>query len=432
MDARTAAANILDQVLVEGHTLDWALNTILEQVKEKRERAFAQQLCYGVLRHYDEQNDILDHLLDKPIKSKDRILRSIMHCGLYQLEHMRTPSHAAVSASVDSAKKLGKPWANGLINAVLRRYQREKDSLKANTQKTEQSYYSHPQWLIAKYKDDWPDHWETILSANNTHAPMHLRINTNRISRDDYLLRLKEKQLTAEVNDICEYGITLSKATDVDYLPGFDEGLVSVQDIGAQLAASLLDLHPGQRVLDACAAPGGKAAHIIQAQPDLDELITVESEEKRLVYLEETRNRLGVDFKIIHNSACATEKWWDGKQFDRILIDAPCSATGVIRRHPDIKYIRKPGDIDFLCDLQHEMLKSLWPLLKQEGKLIYVTCSVLKDENDRQIQRFTSEFSDALVTQIDAAWGIDCELGRQILPGQNGMDGFYYAVISKR
>jgi 16S rRNA (cytosine967-C5)-methyltransferase len=432
MDARTAAANILDLVLVEGKTLDLALATILEQVEEKRDRAFAQELCYGVLRNHDEQNYILDQLLDRPIKENDRILRSVMHCGLYQLDHMRTPPHAAVSASVETAKHLGKPWAKGLINAVLRRYQREKDILKANINQTEQYLYSHPQWLINKLKNNWPEDWKEILIANNTHAPMHLRLNTNVISRDEYLIRLKESGIEATCNDVCEFGITLSTATDVENLPGFSEGLVSIQDIGAQLAARLLDLQPGQRVLDACAAPGGKAAHIHQCQPDIDELVAVESEEKRLALLDETKLRLGIDFKIVHGSACATDKWWDGKLFDRILVDAPCSAIGVIRRHPDIKYIRKPSDMDSICKTQYDILSSLWPLLKQEGKLVYVTCSVLNDENDMQIQRFISEFPDATVSRIETSWGTASEYGRQILPGQDAMDGFYYAVISKQ
>ena len=432
MDARTAAATILDQVLVERRTLDFALTSVLDQIQEKRDRAFAQELCYGVLRHHDEQNYILDHLLDKPIRDSDSILRSVMHCGLYQLDHMRTPSHAAVSASVETAKHLGKPWAKGLINAVLRRYQREKDILKASVEKTEQYFYSHPVWLINKLKNDWPEDWKEILIANNTHAPMHLRLNTNKVSRDEYLTRLNEVGIEAVCNNSCEFGLTLTTATDVENLPGFSEGLVSVQDIGAQFAAMLLDLQSDQRVLDACAAPGGKAAHIQQFQPDIGELVAIESDEKRLVLLEDTKKRLGLDFKLVHNSACATDEWWDGKLFDRILVDAPCSATGVIRRHPDIKYLRKPGDMDSICENQYDILKSLWPLLKQEGKLLYVTCSVLNDENDRQIQQFISEFSDAIVCHIESTWGTDREFGRQILPGHDGMDGFYYAVISKQ
>ena len=253
------------------------------------------------------------------------------------------------------------------------------------------------------------------------------------VSKAARTLELGQPTVTTHLRKLeDEFGITLFTATDVENLPGFSEGLVSIQDIGAQLATRLLDLQPGQRVLDACAAPGGKAAHIHQCQPDIDELVAVESEEKRLALLDETKLRLGIDFKIVHGSACATDQWWDGKLFDRILVDAPCSAIGVIRRHPDIKYIRKPSDMDSICKTQYDILSSLWPLLKQEGKLVYVTCSVLNDENDMQIQRFISEFPDATVSRIETSWGTACEYGRQILPGQDAMDGFYYAVISKQ
>lgn len=430
LGSRAVAAKILATLLKEKQPLDLLITEMAGRFTDPKEKAFTQELCYGVCRWYYRLDFLLGQLLDKALRSKDLDIKALLLCGLYQLEYLRTPAHAAVSASVEATISLNKPWAKSLINAVLRRYQREFDALQVLTKESAVAQYAHPDWLITQLKHDWPQHYAAILNANNERPPMHLRVNRLHTGRDPYLLKLNSAGFPGEASGIAADGIWLYEPVGVEALPGFKAGDVSVQDFGAQLAAPLLDLQPGQRVLDACAAPGGKTGHIFALEPKLKELIAIEHDKRRVELLHETQRRLQIEARILHADARQPATWWDGHQFDRILLDAPCSATGVIRRHPDIKILRTGTTTQF-ATTQSELLESVWPLLKQGGKLVYATCSLLNIENDNQIGKFTARHPDAKREEIDAGWGVGTEFGRQTLPGHDQTDGFYYAILTK-
>ena len=290
---------------------------------------------------------------------------------------------------------------------------------------------AHPAWLLEHLQQDWPADWERIVSANNATPPMTLRVNAAHSERDTYVAMLKESGTSCEPARHTEYGLTLSQPVGVDHLPNFTDGAVSVQDAAAQLAAQLLDARPGERVLDACAAPGGKTAHILERQPGLAKLLALDISEERIQRLTDNLRRLGLSATTCVGDATNPTSWWDGRPFDRILLDAPCSATGVIRRHPDIKVLRHAEDLRQLTQTQAQILTALWPLLKPGGMLLYVTCSILQQENSQQIQDFLATQADARHNLIDAEWGHAQAAGRQTLPGENGMDGFFYACIQK-
>lgn len=431
MQARAIATLALTDVIGQKRQLSGALPTYLEQLPERRDQAFAQELCYGVLRWYHRLNFIMQNLLEKEIRDKDTDIKIVILLGLYQLEFLRTPPHAAVSATVDVCNVLNKAWAKNLVNAILRRYLRERKQLQKDLKNDLIANWAHPKWLIEQLQLDYPEEWQTIVETNNTYPPMCLRINVKQISRKDYLEELKLKNILAENSTACETGIQLKKAIDVSELPLFDDGYVSVQDMAGQFAAPLLDIRSGQRVLDACAAPGGKLAHILELLPDHCETIAVEYDENRFKRLQNTLARIRQTATLIRADTRLTDDWWDGTPFDRILLDVPCSATGVIRRHPDIKILRCPRDIADITKLQLELMCLLWPLLSRGGKLLYVTCSILKVENDIQIGTFLENHTDARSLVIDSEWGNPTEYGRQILPGENDMDGFYYACLEK-
>ena len=432
-DPRTIAARILAGVIRERITLDNVLQEHTSTLQNSRDKAFIQELCYGVLRWYPRLNFFLATLLEKPLKPTDSDLKAAMLCGIYQLENMRTPAHAAVSETVEAATGLNKIWAKSLINAVLRRFQRERNKLNQAAENSESALFSHPQWLINAVRLDWPDHWQSVLRAGNERPPMHLRVNLRFIKREAYLELLAGAEIESELSAIVPAGIRLSRPVDINTLPGFREGLVSVQDYGAQLAASLLDLREGHTVLDACAAPGGKAAHIFETSPELQRLTALEISSNRVGLLNETSNRLKFPMEVVQADARIPDQWWDNTLYDRILLDVPCSATGVIRRHPDIKLLRQQAEITQFSQTQREILESLWPVLKHKGKLVYATCSILKEENDRQIETFTSGRSDVRVQPIKpgAGWGVATKFGRQTVPGCDDMDGFYYAILEK-
>ena len=411
--------------------MDNAYAELIPAATSNQDRAYIKELCYGVLRWFYRLDFILDLLTDKPIRRKDSDIRAIILCGLYQLGYMRTPAHAAVSASVDAAEQLHKAWAKKLINAVLRRYQREAAGIEQQIQNSETALYAHPQWLIAAIRSDWPEYWQKILEANNQRPPMYLRVNLQKIRRDDYLQKLADHGIAAAAADGTAGGIRLAAPADVDALPGFSQGLVSVQDIAAQHAVTLLDLQAGQRVLDACAAPGGKTAHIHETQTGLAGLDAVEKDRKRLLRLKETRQRLAINADIYHADAVQYAEWWNGVPYDRILLDAPCSATGVIRRHPDIKLLRHAETIEKYCELQETLLAAVWSMLNNQGRLVYATCSVLSAENDRQIEIFLNKFPNAENIDIMTKWGTQTKYGVQTLPGIHAGDGFYYAVLVK-
>ena len=421
------AANVLVKVLA-GKSMTAALEEAWEQVSDVQERAFIQALCYGTVRQYYRLEFILKQLLNKPIKDKDVQIKALALLGLYQLKYMRVKDHAAVSETVAVMKK--KQWAKSLLNAVLRRYLREQEPLEALADK--HVAYAHPDWMIKAIKADWGELAKDILLANNQQPPMTLRVNTRFCQRDEYLALLAEQQIEASALSSSPQAILLADPVVVDKLPHFAEGWVSVQDSAAQLAAHLLQAKAGDRVLDICAAPGGKTAHILELQTDLKQLMAIDIDSQRLVRVEENLSRLKLHAELLAADATTPETWWDGTLFDRILLDAPCSALGVVRRHPDIKLLRRAEDIEQLQSLQQKILRACWPLLAPGGVLLYATCSILKQENESQIELFLSQHSDAQELPIDADWGVVRPYGRQVLTGSQTMDGFYYARLQKK
>lgn len=431
MDARYVCARVITEVIRNHRHLDTALRRHLPAGHDSRESGLVREICYGVLRWHPRLEFITGLLLGRPLKRKDTDILALIYSGLYQLMFLRVPDHAAISATVDAADRLEKPWAKDLINAVLRRYQRDAGSIQARIQESEAARYAHPQWLITVLQRQWPDCWRQILEANNEYPPLHLRVNHSGQSRDHYLQRLKQAGIGATASRIVSTGIRLCKPVNAESIPGFKDGTVSVQDYGAQLAVPLLDVRPGQRVLEACAAPGGKTGHISEHAPGIDYLLAIDSDADRIEMLRNTAVRLDLKANIVQADINAVGSWWDGKPFDRILLDAPCSATGVIRRHPDIKYLRSLEQINIFIENQQRLLSSLWPVLKSGGKLLYSTCSVLKEEGDDQIATFLDKYDDAMHGPLPAEWGSESRYGRYILPGQDDTDGFYYSAILK-
>ncbi|NMX89604.1 MULTISPECIES: 16S rRNA (cytosine(967)-C(5))-methyltransferase RsmB [unclassified Pseudomonas] len=430
MNPRLAAAKALAAVLNGKASLNSSLPVQLDKV-EDRDRGFTQDLAFGTARWQPRLSALAAKLLQKPFKAADADVEALLLVGLYQLLYSRVPAHAAIGETVGCADKLKKPWAKALLNAVLRRAQRESEGLLAELEHDPVVRTAHPRWLQKSLKAFWPQQWEAICAANNAHPPMILRVNRRHNSRDAYLTLLADAGINASACVYSQDGIVLETAGDVRSLPGFAEGWISVQDEAAQLAADLLDLAPGQRVLDACCAPGGKTCHIMEVEPGLAGVVAVDLEAKRLVRVRENLARLGLDAELIAADGRDTATWWDGKPFQRILLDAPCSATGVIRRHPDIKLTRQPDDIAALAVLQGELLDALWPTLEVGGILLYATCSTLPTENTEVIQAFLARTSGARELDIATTAGIKQPHGRQLLAQEGGHDGFYYAKLIK-
>ena len=430
MNPRLAAARALAVVLNGKASLGTSLPPLLDKV-EQRDRGLAQDLAFGTARWQPRLALIAEKLLQKPFKAADRDVEALLLIGLYQLFYTRIPAHAAIGETVACVDKLKKPSLKGLLNAVLRNAQREHEALLAELDRDPVLHSAHPRWLQKRLKAEWPEQWQAICAANNAHPPLILRVNRRLGSRDDYLAELHRVSFEAEPCTFSRDGIRLLQACDVTTLPGFAEGRVSVQDEAAQLAAELLDLAPGQRVLDACAAPGGKTCHLLEAEPSLAGVVAVDLEEKRLVRVRENLKRLGLEAGLIAADGRDLAAWWDGKPFQRILLDAPCSATGVIRRHPDIKLTRQAEDIPALAKLQGELLDSLWQTLEVGGILLYATCSVLPAENSDTIAAFLARTPGARELDIAGAFGLKPAHGRQLLPQIDGHDGFYYAKLIK-
>ncbi|WP_353632007.1 16S rRNA (cytosine(967)-C(5))-methyltransferase RsmB [Pseudomonas canadensis] len=430
MNPRLAAAKALAAVLNGKASLNSSLPTQLDKV-EDRDRGFTQDLAFGTARWQPRLSALATKLLQKPFKAADADVEALLLVGLYQLLYTRVPAHAAIGETVGCADKLKKPWAKALLNAVLRRAQRENEALLAELEHDPVVRTAHPRWLQKSLKAFWPEQWEAICAANNAHPPMILRVNRRHHSRDAYLQLLNEAGINATPCVYSVDGIVLEAATDVRSLPGFAEGWISVQDEAAQLAADLLDLAPGQRVLDACCAPGGKTCHILEVEKDLAGVVAVDLEAKRLVRVRENLARLGLSAELIAADGRDTATWWDGKPFQRILLDAPCSATGVIRRHPDIKLTRQPDDIAALAVLQGELLDAMWPTLEVGGILLYATCSTLPTENTEVIEAFLARTSGARELDLATTAGIKQPHGRQLLAQEGGHDGFYYAKLIK-
>jgi 16S rRNA (cytosine967-C5)-methyltransferase len=430
MNPRLAAAQALAAVLQGRASLGSSLPPLIERV-EARDRGLVQELAFGTARWQPRLALLAEKLLQKPFKAADRDVEALLFVGLYQLFYTRVPAHAAIGETVGCSDKLKKPWAKGLLNAVLRRAQREGETLFAELERDPVSRTAHPRWLQKRLKADWPEQWEAICAANNLHPPLILRVNRRHGSRDAYLDELRAAGLEAAPCAFSPDGIRLLQPCDVTGLPGFAEGRVSVQDEAAQLAAGLLELAPGQRVLDACAAPGGKTCHLLEREPGLGEVIALDAEPLRLTRVRENLERLRLQATLVAADARDTADWWDGKPFQRILLDAPCSATGVIRRHPDIKLARQAEDISALATLQGELLDALWPTLEVGGILLYATCSVLPEENSANIGAFLARTPGARELDIPGDFGLKPAHGRQLLPQPDGHDGFYYAKLMK-
>lgn len=426
-DCRASAARCLASV-ANGASLSQQIPDF-EQALNLKERPLFRQLCYGVLRAYPRLMAIVSQLLNKPLKAKDHDVLMLLLLGIYQLSDTRVPDHAAVNSTVAATRALKKPWAKGLVNGILRQWQRGSTGLLDKLDPAAQQ--AHPQWLFDAIQTAWPEQAAAIFAANNQHPPLCLRVNQQHHRTIEYLSLLNEHAIAAQACAYAEQGLRLQQPLGVEQLPGFAEGWVSVQDEAPQLSAGLLSLQAGQRVLDACSAPGGKTCHLLETEPDL-ELVALDIDRQRLARVQDNLSRLTLAATLVCGDAAEPGSWWDGQLFDRILLDAPCSATGVIRRNPDIKLHRRPADIQQLATLQLTILSALWPTLKPGGQLLYATCSVLPAENERVIAGFCQQQSDAEHQPIAADWGITRPYGRQLLPQPESHDGFYYALLRKK
>ena len=431
---RAVAAEVIDAVVMGGQSLDAAVQA-RESALPARDRPLLRTLAYGVLRNHWQLQAWIDALVSRPFRRRDSVVSALLATGLYQLTDTRVPDHAAVSETVDATRMLRRPKLAGLVNACLRRFQR--DGLAALAPATEEARWNHPRWLIEQLRADWPNDADAILEANNVQAPMWLRVNASRLDAAACRKRLAEAGIDAELLDGLPDALRLAEARPVDELPGFADGDVSVQDAAAQIAARWLMNHEPHRVLDACAAPGGKSGHLLELGGGAFDLTALDSSAARLERVRENHARLGFDATIVAGDASNPREWWSGEPFDAILLDAPCSATGVIRRHPDIKLLRRASDIDDLSRLQASIIEALWPTLVPGGRLLYVTCSVLAAENDIVVQRFLETHRDAMEDTVlpnnnirDLMRRKAC--GYQVLPGTSGMDGFYYACLVKK
>jgi 16S rRNA (cytosine967-C5)-methyltransferase len=431
---RSLATRAVEQVLRERVTLDAAVEAALREAPPDW-TAPVRSLAYGAVRGFHRHEALLSRLLSRPVKSIEPAVRALLSVALFELEDARTPEYAVVDAAVTAAKSLGA--AGGLVNAVLRRYLRERADLDAWVARNPAARHAAPQWLAERLRTDWPSRWTEMLAASDAQAPMWLRVNSRRASAQDYLDRLGAAGIAARLETRVPHAVALAEGRDVAELPGFAEGLVSVQDLGAQCVSFPLELAPGQRILDACAAPGGKTALMAEREPSLAGLTALDVDPRRLARVHENLARGGLDATVLAGDAGEPEGWWDGTPFDRILLDAPCSALGVIRRHPDIRLRRAPKDLARMPPIQARLLEGAWKLLARGGRLVYATCTVTRSENRDLIRAFLGGTPDAALVPPGEwrGWpdlGEDDGVGRQIFPGEAGADGFYYAALTKR
>jgi 16S rRNA (cytosine967-C5)-methyltransferase len=422
---RAVAAQVMLAV-EQGQSLSQCLPPALSRLPEN-ERPALQALCFGTCRWFFRLDGELQSRLKKPLKQPDRVIHHLMLVALFQLRHSQQANYAVLNETVEACRALDKPHLTGLVNGLLRAAEREGEPATEN----DSMGLSHPPWMVEKLRHNWPHDWQAILDTNNTQAPMTLRVNARRFNRDAYLDLLCAAGIQAQATRFAPHGIQLAAPVPVDRLPYFADGAVSVQDEAAQLCTTLLDLAPGQRVLDACAAPGGKTCAILEACEGLAEVVAIDESAYRLPRIDENLARLDLHATVQQADAANTDQWWDGQFFDRILLDVPCSATGVIRRHPDIKLLRRESDIVPLAAIQLGLLSALWQTLKPGGRLVYATCSVFPQENHRIIRRFLKQTDDSALLEPDLLWGRETDAGRQLLPVPQGHDGFFYAVLEK-
>ena len=430
INSRASAALLSWQVIDRGQSLDNALADYFKQhAPTPAERGFIQELVYGVCRWYGQLDALAAQLLKSPIRNKDRVLHFVLLVGLYQLRHLGTADHAAVSETVNACVQLHKGWAKKMINACLRNAQRQTFDGEINSQT---HALTHPAWLVDALQQDWGEYANAILTANNQRPPMCLRVNRRQYSRQDYLLKLQQCDIAASLDPYAPDGLILAQAVPVSALPEFDTGASSIQDTAAQLACDFLAVEQDMHVLDACAAPGGKTAHLLERTDNLI-MQALDVSAQRCEKLINTLARLELSAQVICADASQPPSWTVPAQgYDRILLDAPCSGLGVIRRHPDIKHHRRACDIDALVKIQQTLMQNLWQHLKPNGLMLYLTCSVLQRENEQQIQQFLSHNPCAQEVTLDHPHGLVRQHGIQTLPGVHQMDGFYYCLIRKK
>ena len=425
---RAIASHVVHEVAVNSQSLSTALPNAIESLSPQiapQDKALLQEMVFGVCRWFFSLEQLHNSLLNRPVDRNNKLAESLLKVGAYQLVYMRIPSHAAINETVSAAEALGLGHLKGMINAILRKIN-QLDPLQA-----QQAYESsHPPWMQAKIRNNWPTQSTQVFQQNNQHPPMTLRVNSQSSTRENYLAELSAAGIEARACSFASQGITLAKPCAVTQLPHFEAGAVSVQDEAAQLCCNLLDLKPNLRVLDACSAPGGKTCAMLEQEPSLI-MTSLDSDHQRTERTEENLARLDLKTTLKVAPAENLEAWWDNQPFDRILLDAPCSATGVIRRHPDIKLLRKEGDIKQLAEVQLNLLQTLWKTLATGGTLIYATCSIFPQENSRIIERFLKQEESAEHVNIDADWGIETPFGRQLFPQELGHDGFFYARLTK-
>ena len=419
---RVSAARVIDVVLHRGRSLKATLAAALPALADPRDRALVEAIVFTALRQRARFDAALEAWLAKPLGARDHELRALLHAGFAQLS-LGMPDHAVVAATVDAARALGRPHQAGLVNAVLRRAQRE--GLPAAGDEA-----AWPRWLAQRIRTDWPGQADAIFAASAEEAPMWLRVHARATTRDGYLERLHEAGIDGQVDASLPDAIRLEAALPVQQLPGFDDGVVSVQDGAAQRVADALSPRPQARVLDACAAPGGKAAHLAERDPSL-RILALDVDSRRVRRMQDGFARLKLDIEAAAADATRPDTWWDGVPFDAILLDAPCSATGIVRRQPDVLLHRRETDIAALVDAQATLLDAAWPMLAAGGTLLYATCSILREENAAQVEAFLARTADAALEPLEAGFGHDTGFGAQRLPGEAGMDGFFYARLRK-
>jgi 16S rRNA (cytosine967-C5)-methyltransferase len=430
ISVRALAAEGLAEIALSGHSLRDVADRAMPRLPDARDRALLTALLNEGARWWPRFDAALDRLLEKPIRRSDPVIHALLVTGLVQLEVLEMPGYAAVAATVEAVRELRRPRLAGLANAVLRRWQREREALIAALDATPATRHAHPAWLASAIARDWPAQAEAVLAAANQEPPLMLRVNRRRATREEVAGQLAQADQDVSLHDWLVDGLVLPHSIDVTRMPGFAMGNFAVQDGAAQVPADLIDLRDGQRILDACAAPGGKACHALE-RADV-ELLAVESEPRRGTRIRQNLDRLGLKANIIIGDAGDAARWWNGKPFDRIMIDAPCSATGVIRRRPDVRLHRREGDIAALVTQQERILAACWACLAPGGRLLYVTCSILRAENDDVVAGFAKDRSDVELLPIDLPVGQATAVGWQILPGDGDLDGMYYALLSKR
>ena len=422
---RLAAARVLDAVVHRGRSLKGEFAKALPTLDDPRDRALVEAICFAALRERARYAAALDAWVAKPLARRDDPLKALLYAGFAQLDALQLPAHAAVDATVEAARAMGRTHQAGMVNALLRRAQREGLPAADPAQ-------AWPAWLLAELRRDWPDDADAIVAASAAPAPLWLRVNRRLGTREAYLERLRDAGIDATALDALPDALRLAGSRAVADLPGFEDGAVSVQDASAQAVADALTPAPGARVLDACAAPGGKAAHLLERDPTL-RLVALDIDARRLRRTAETLARVSPAHDVVLKAADATwpPEWWDGIPFDAVLIDAPCSATGIVRRQPDILLHRRESDLDALVATQMALLDALWPVLAPGGTLVYATCSLLARENAVQVDAFLARTPDAVAEPLDDRFGRVAGTGRQRLPGEDGMDGFFYARLRK-